>query len=57
MDLMHVFAVVVLAAIVGGAWLLRERRSGADRRGEYRGGRRAADQVATEGSQPAAGLR
>lgn len=43
MQVMIVFVVLLLVAIVAGICLMAERRSGRDRRRASRGGRRAAD--------------
>jgi len=52
MQLMVVFVVLLLIAVVAGIGMMAERRSGRDRRRASRGGRRAADGSPADIHQP-----
>jgi|RhiMetdeSRZDD1v2_1073273.scaffolds.fasta_scaffold2903846_2 hypothetical protein len=52
MELMSVFVVLLLVAIVAGAFVSWNRRAGEDRRHSDRGGRRTADGAGTDMTQP-----
>jgi len=52
MQLMQVFEVLLLVAIAAGALMSWDRRSGEDRRGSSRGGRRTADGAAADFTEP-----
>jgi hypothetical protein len=51
MQLMHVFAVLLLVAVAAGAFMSWDRRAGEDRRGSSRGGRRDADGAAAASAE------
>jgi hypothetical protein len=52
MQLMSVFVVLLLVAVIAGAFMSWSRRSGEDRRHSRRGGRRNADDAAVDIAEP-----
>jgi hypothetical protein len=56
MQLMHVFEVLLLVAIVAGIFTSSwDRRTGEDRRDSGRGGRRTADSAQADMTEPTSG--
>jgi hypothetical protein len=52
MQLIHVFEILLLAAIVAGILMPWDPRAGKERRRSNRGGRRSADGAAADMSEP-----